>query len=248
MTGKAGGSKTGMVEHNMDRVGDERRKVPLRRWNPVAQLNTSNNNVIEYYVWGSDLSGSMQGAGGVGGLLEVVYYGTQRMYYFVAYDGNGNVAGWSRRGRDQPWPATNTAPSEKSSETGPMAKANPFRFSTKYRTMKTDFLYYGYRYYNPSTGRWLSRDPIGEGDGLNLYGLVHNSPMNAIDYLGLVCECAFRTTIKPGDKINKLEEGILVFGHHFDVDIDIDYIKGEGLATLEWWEQTDNVPLDTVIW
>jgi RHS repeat-associated protein len=46
--------------------------------------------------------------------------------------------------------------------TGPMAKANPFRFSTKYQDDETDLLYYGYRYYNASTGRWLSRDPIDE--------------------------------------------------------------------------------------
>jgi RHS repeat-associated protein len=46
--------------------------------------------------------------------------------------------------------------------TGPMAKANPFRFSTKYQDDETDLLYYGYRYYNASAGRWTSRDPIGE--------------------------------------------------------------------------------------
>ena len=39
--------------------------------------------------------------------------------------------------------------------TGPMARLNPFRFSTKYDDDETDLLYYGYRYYNPSTGRWL---------------------------------------------------------------------------------------------
>jgi RHS repeat-associated protein len=46
--------------------------------------------------------------------------------------------------------------------TGPMAKGNPFRFSTKYQDDETDLLYYGYRYYNASTGRWLSRDPFEE--------------------------------------------------------------------------------------
>lgn len=51
--------------------------------------------------------------------------------------------------------------------TGPMAKLNPFRFSTKYQDDETDFLYYGYRYYNPSTGRWPNRDLRGEpGFGL----------------------------------------------------------------------------------
>ncbi len=48
-----------------------------------------------------------------------------------------------------------------------MAKLNPFRFSTKYQDDETDFLYYGYRYYNPSTGRWIGRDPVNE-PGFNL--------------------------------------------------------------------------------
>jgi RHS repeat-associated protein len=51
----------------------------------------------------------------------------------------------------------------------------------------------GYRFYNPSTGRWLNRDPIGEDGGMNLYGMVGNNPVNAWDYLGLcipdACAC-----------------------------------------------------------
>ena len=35
------------------------------------------------------------------------------------------------------------------------------------------------------TGRWLSRDPIGESGGINLYGYVGNSPVNYVDPLGL---------------------------------------------------------------
>jgi hypothetical protein len=40
--------------------------------------------------------------------------------------------------------------------TGPMAKANPFSFSTKYQDDETDLPYYGYRYLNALTGRWIS--------------------------------------------------------------------------------------------
>jgi hypothetical protein len=40
-------------------------------------------------------------------------------------------------------------------------------------------------FYNPSTGRWLSRDPIGETGGLNVYGFVRNTSVNAFDILGL---------------------------------------------------------------
>ena len=46
-------------------------------------------------------------------------------------------------------------------------------------------LYYGYRYYSPSLGRWLSRDPIGEMGGLNLYGYVDNDVMNYVDTDGM---------------------------------------------------------------
>jgi uncharacterized protein RhaS with RHS repeats len=46
-------------------------------------------------------------------------------------------------------------------------------------------LYYGYRYYSPEMGRWLSRDPIAEQGGINLYGMVGNDPVNRTDYLGL---------------------------------------------------------------
>ncbi len=69
--------------------------------------------------------------------------------------------------------------------TGPMAKVNPLRFSTKYQDDDTDLLYYGYRYYNPSTGRWISRDPAAEGAGANLLDFVANSPVSRIDAQGL---------------------------------------------------------------
>ena len=45
--------------------------------------------------------------------------------------------------------------------TGPMAKANPFRFSTKYQDDETALLYYGDSYCDAGTKNWLSRDPIG---------------------------------------------------------------------------------------
>ncbi len=44
---------------------------------------------------------------------------------------------------------------------------------------------YGLRYYSPSLGRWLSRDPIAEQGGLNLYAYVLNDPINSTDPLGL---------------------------------------------------------------
>jgi RHS repeat-associated protein len=46
--------------------------------------------------------------------------------------------------------------------------------------------YYGYRYYDPETGRWPSRDPIEEQGGINLYGFVGNDGVNKWDLLGHV--------------------------------------------------------------
>jgi RHS repeat-associated protein len=45
--------------------------------------------------------------------------------------------------------------------------------------------YYGYRHYDPVTGRWPSRDPIGERGGINLYGMVGNDAVNWVEFLGL---------------------------------------------------------------
>jgi hypothetical protein len=45
---------------------------------------------------------------------------------------------------------------------------------------------YGYRWYDPLTGRWPSRDPIGEEGGVHLYGFVDNKPTEEFDLLGLM--------------------------------------------------------------
>lgn len=46
-------------------------------------------------------------------------------------------------------------------------------------------MYYNFRYYSPELGRWLSRDPIEEKGGYNLYGMVNNNPVDYWDWLGL---------------------------------------------------------------
>jgi RHS repeat-associated protein len=155
-------------------------------WSPLAELNGTNNAVIRSCLWGSDLSGSFQGAGGVGGLLEVTYIGAQTTNCFVAFDGNGNVAAVVDAASGSLLAQYEYGPfGEVIRATGPMAKANHFRFSTKYQDDETDLLYYGYRYYNASTGRWLSRDPSDEGGGINLYALVGNDPLDNNDGCGL---------------------------------------------------------------
>ena len=59
-------------------------------------------------------------------------------------------------------------------------------------------------FYNPGTGRWLSRDPIAEKGGLNLYGIVGNDTINDWDYLGLIKRCPDLGDVK-GTKIKQIE-------------------------------------------
>jgi len=54
------------------------------------------------------------------------------------------------------------------------------RYSGKERDA-TGLYYYGYRYYQPWAGRWLSADPAGTIDGLNLYRMVRNNPVTLMD-------------------------------------------------------------------
>jgi len=68
---------------------------------------------------------------------------------------------------------------------GDDAQANPFRFSTKYLDAETGLYYYGFRYYSTETGRWISRDPLGEKGGINLYTFVVNNGINKFDLFGL---------------------------------------------------------------
>ena len=69
--------------------------------------------------------------------------------------------------------------------TGPAADANPVRFSSETVDAASGFYYYGYRYYNPDTGRWISRDPIAELGGASLYLFCGNTPIALYDSLGL---------------------------------------------------------------
>ena len=152
-------------------------------WNLLAELDPS-HSALRTYVWGLDLSGTLQDAGGVGGLLAIT--DASQGSHFCAYDGNGNVSALVKADGSGLTAQYAYGPfGELLRATGPMAKANPLRFSTKYQDDETDLIYYGYRYYDPSTGRWLNRDPIGERGGLNLYANCRNDVINCVDWLGL---------------------------------------------------------------
>ena len=74
---------------------------------------------------------------------------------------------------------------------GVICPRSPSRFRSRHRPksqqsqgLRPRVAYYGYRYYDPQTGKWPSRDPIVEEGGVNLYGFVGNDGVNRWDYLG----------------------------------------------------------------
>ena len=138
-------------------------------------------------------SNTPQGAGGVGGLLSIsaIASGSISDTFYPAYDGNGNVseyvnAAGAEVAHFEYDPFGNLTVDDQGN-----AASFPYRFSTKPQDAVTGLYYYGYRYYDPMTGRWPSRDPIGERGGINLYGFVGNDAVNGLDVLGLtsICDC-----------------------------------------------------------
>lgn len=131
-------------------------------WNLLATLNPQ-SSILQSFMWGGDLSGSMQGAGGVGGLLAVTYNGSVTTNCFVAFDANGNVASLVNAANGTTVASYEYGPfGEVIRATGPMAKVNPFTFQTEYYDWETDKIYWKHRYYDPSPGRWASIDPFDE--------------------------------------------------------------------------------------
>jgi RHS repeat-associated protein len=150
-------------------------------WNLVAETDAS-NTVQRSYVWGNDLSGTLQGAGGVGGLLAIK---AGEESFLPGYDGNGNVMALVKSSNQSISASYTYGAFGEAIQADEVGVANPFRFSTKYHDIETGFAYYGYRYYNPQIGRWINKDPIQEEGGVNLYGFVANNAIERTDALGL---------------------------------------------------------------
>ena len=155
----------------------------------IVEFNATNSALVRTHVWGLDLSGTEQGAGGVGGLLWLTLYtasGAAAGTHFCAYDGNGNVVALVSASDGSSTARYEYGPfGEPIRVTGPAAGHNPFRFSTKRTCNTTDLVLYEYRAYSVTLGRWLSRDPISERGGIGLHAFAGNDPANRHDILGL---------------------------------------------------------------
>ena len=165
-------------------------------WRVIMELDGLNNDVVtRKYTWGLDLSGSSEGAGGIGGLLatedtaSTTTTAPDDRTFIYCYEPNGNVGQLV-----ETTTGTNYGTIAAKYEYDPYGKRinsatpgeydQPYRFSTKPVDDETGLGYWGYRYYSYDLGRWISRDPIGERGGLNLYGYVENHPSLGIDPFG----------------------------------------------------------------
>ncbi|MBL9169886.1 MAG: RHS repeat-associated core domain-containing protein [Verrucomicrobiales bacterium] len=177
-------------------------------WNLVATLDAASS--LQYgFIWANDLSGSWAGAGGVGGLVGMVIpSGGLAGTYYYAFDGNGNVVGLVNGANGDVAATYEYGPfGEVLRASGSLAGINPFRFSTKYQDDESELVYYGYRYYSASHGRWISRDPIEEAGGLNLSGFVGNNPVLRVDPSGKEWFNAVKTAI--GELSASTKEAVL---------------------------------------
>lgn len=165
----------------------------------VLQERDGNNDPLTAYTRGTDLSGTLQGAGGIGGLLArsdnprivpailaPASLGSQNVVNsYYCRDEQGNViALLSPSGmllaqyEYDPFGSL-------ISKSGLMADVNKYRFSSKEWEGNSGLYYYGYRFYDPNLQRWVNRDPLYELGGINLYAFAINSPMNYFDTNGL---------------------------------------------------------------
>jgi len=145
---------------------------------------------VTYYTWGLDLSGTLQGAGGVGGLLAVTTADLDQpdslTTYYPCYDANGNITEYVDAAGNIRAHYEYSPFGEIVVQSGDLADTFTHRFSTKPFDAETSLVMYQLRPYASGLGRFLSRDPVQEEGGINLYGICANNGVNKADPFGLL--------------------------------------------------------------
>jgi RHS repeat-associated protein len=142
-------------------------------------VRDTNNNVLWTYTRGLDLSGSLSGAGGIGGLLARTDTNGSTFYHA---DGAGNITALMDGQQNMAARYMYTVFGGLVGKWGPMADVNQIMFSSKEHLPNAEDIYdYGGRFWFTRLGRWGSRDPLGEWGDHNLYRGMFNSPLNVVD-------------------------------------------------------------------
>ena len=112
-------------------------------WNIIRETTIDNCQTVQPsncqtdYVWGLDIDGSLQGAGGVGGLLAMVRNNSSTpnsstpQLFFPTYDANGNVSEYVTTNGEVVAHYDYSPFGETLIESGPLADSFTHRFSTK---------------------------------------------------------------------------------------------------------------------
>ena len=169
-----------VVTYAYDHVGRNVMKDGVRYiwddYNIIAENVGAANET--YNTWGLDLDGTMQGVGGVGGLLAVV---KECDCAILAYDGNGNITEYVSED------GTIVSHSDYSSfgrERLTCGDNNySHRFSTKPTCRRSGLVEYQMRDYMARMGGWMTREPMGENYAYNLYGYCNND-LTSVDCFG----------------------------------------------------------------
>ena len=152
-------------------------------WNIIREVVREGDSVaVTDNVWGLDLDGTLQGAGGIGGLLAVV---RDDGVFLPTYDANGNVSEYVTTNGEIVAHYDYSPFGEPLVASGPLAATFTHQFSTKPYCHVTGFSEYQMRKYRPEIGRWMSRDKIAEFDTLNSFALLDNNALNHPDCFGL---------------------------------------------------------------
>lgn len=149
----------------------------------IINQETGGSNELQY-LWGLDSNGAYQGLGGIGGLVAVINKTTGDVFLPVM-DKKGTVYAYIDTDSGKEVAKFAYTPYGDILESkGEMAGLLSLRYNTKYYDQEVNLYYHETRFYDPVNYKWLSRDPIGESGGLNLYAYCNNDPINGVDYLG----------------------------------------------------------------
>ena len=147
-------------------------------WDGYNIVRETDNGTSSYNIWGLDLDRSLQGCGGVSGLLAVC---KPNGLHLAFYDANGNTSEYVSQS------GSISAYYEYSPFGRPLLSqgdAFTHQFSTKPYCSERGIIHFESRELSSIKGRWLSRDSGEEYGGINLYVACGNDLLSGIDFLG----------------------------------------------------------------
>lgn len=148
----------------------------------AIQERDSNNVARVTYTRGCDLSASLAGAGGIGGLLARTDANGSTFYHA---DGAGNITALIDGQQNIAGRYTYGPFGRLTGKWGSLADANAMQFSSMPKVGQSGVVGYPSRFYDPTLQRWLNPDPMGELGGINRYPFNFNNPLSFIDPDGM---------------------------------------------------------------